>query len=90
MWSWLYVNGHVILILILTDPLLSTKLLTELLQASCYCHPHLSYTDLGIISYTSTLALSKKKVLRVLQSQGQAACLIAGSREKNTYISAPF
>ena len=38
-----------------------------------------SRTNLDITSYTSTLALSKEEVLRVLQSQGQAACLMAGS-----------
>ena len=71
---------------ILTHPLL----LTKPLQAPRCCHPHLSHTNSYTTSHTSVLALSRKKVLRVLQSQGQAACLMAGSREKTTYKSAPF
>ena len=63
------------------------------------CHPHLprtdsdttySRTDSDITSHTSALALSGAEVLRVLRSRGQAACLMAGSREKTTYRSAPF
>ena len=62
------------------------------------CHPHLprtdsdttySRTDSDTTSHTSALALSGAKVLRVLRSQGQAACLMAGLREKTTYRSAP-
>ena len=36
------------------------------------------------------LALSVKEVLCVLQSWGQAACLMAGLQEKTTYRSALF
>ena len=49
-----------------------------------------SRTDSDTTSHTSVLALSGKEVLRVLRSRGQAACLMAGSREKTTYRSAPF
>ena len=86
MWSRLCINGHVIPISILTYPLLAT----EPLQAPCRCHPHLSYINSDITSHTSALALSEAEVLRVLRSRGQAACLMAGSREKTTYRSAPF
>ena len=91
----LYVNSHIILILILTHLLLPTKLL----GAPCCCHPHLSRTDLNttysrtdsnIISHISAIALSGAEVLCVLQSRGQAVCLIAGLQEKTTYRSAPF
>ena len=77
-------DGYVIPIS--THPSLPTKLL----QAPCRCHPHLSCTDSDTTSHTSALAFSRAEVLRVLQSQGQAACLMAGSREKTTYRSAPF
>ena len=73
-----------------THPLLITKLLTEPLQASCYCYPHFFCTDSDTISHTSALALSKAEVLCVLQSQSQAACLMAGLQEKTTYRSTPF
>ena len=72
---------------------------TEPLRAPRRCHPHLSRTDSDttysrtdsdITSHTSALALSGAEVLRVLRSRGQAACLMAGSREKTTYRSAPF
>ena len=72
---------------------------TKPLQAPCCCHPHLSCTnlnitysciDLNITSHTSTLALSRGEILHVLQSQGQAACLIAGLQEKTTYRSTLF
>ena len=59
-------------------------------QAFYYYHPHLPRTNLNIILYTSALAFSRKKVLRVLQSQGQAACLMAGLQKKTTYRLAPF
>ena len=82
-WSRLCVNGHVI-------PISShPSLPTEPLRAPRRCHPHLSRTDSDITSHTSTLALSGGEVLRVLRSRGQAACLMAGSREKTTYRSAP-
>ena len=51
---------------------------------------NLTCTNSDIISHTSALALSGEEVLCVLQSQGQAACLIAGLQEKTTYRSAPF
>ena len=76
--------------LISTHPLLTTKLLTKPLQAPCRYHPHLSYTNLDITFYTSALGLSRVEVLHALQSKGQAACLIAGLREKTTYRLAPF
>ena len=75
------------------------SLLTKPLQAPRRCHPHLfctdsdtTYfcTDLDTTSHTSVLALFRKEVLRVLQTRGQAACLMAGLREKTTYRSAPF
>ena len=47
-------------------------------------------TDSDITPYTSALVLFGAEVLRVLRSRGQAACLMAGSREKTTYKSAPF
>ena len=59
-------------------------------RASHYCLSQLPCTDSDTTSYTSALVLSGKKVLRVLQSQGQAVCLMAGSQEKTTYRSAPF
>ena len=86
-------DGHVILILI--HPSLSTKLL----QVPRRCYPHFSCIDLDITYscidlditfYISTLALSGEKVLSVLQSQGQAVCLMTGLREKTTYRLAPF
>ena len=86
-------DGHVIPIS--SHPLLPTKPL----QAPRRRHPHLSRTDSDttysrtdsdITSHTSALALSGAEVLRVLRSRGQAACLMAGSREKTTYRSAPF
>ena len=79
----------------MTHALLSTKPL----RAPRHCHPHLSCTDsdttysridLDTTSYTSVLAFSRKKVLHVLWSRGQATCLMAGFREKTTYRSAPF
>ena len=97
MWSQLYVNSHVILIS--SYFLLPTKLITKLLQTICCCHPHLFYTNLDItyscidldtISHTSALVFSRKKVLHVLQSWNQAACLIAGLRKKIIYRSAHF
>ena len=54
------------------------SLLTKLLRASCYCHPHFSCTDLDITysctdldttSYISAQAFSGVEVLRVLQSR---------------------
>ena len=87
------VNGH--MILILSYFLLSTKPL----QAPYRCHLHLfctdsdttySCTNSDITSYTSTLVFSRKKVLRILQSRGQATCLIAGSQKIITYRSTPF
>ena len=45
-----------------------------------------SRTDSDTTSHTSALALSGAEVLRVFQSR----CLVAGSREKTTYRSAPF
>ena len=47
-------------------------------------------TNLDIISHTSALAFFGKKVLRFLQSQGQAACLMAGLQKKTTYRSMPY
>ena len=55
-----------------------------------YSAYNLLYIDLDITFYTSTLVLLEKEILFVLQSQGQAACLIADSQEKTTYRSAPF
>ena len=49
-----------------------------------------SCIDLDITSYISVLALSREEVLRVLQSQGQAACLMASLQEKTIYRSALF
>ena len=49
-----------------------------------------SYTNLDITFHTSAIALFKKKFLRILQNQGQAAYLIAGLQEKITYRSAFF
>ena len=49
-----------------------------------------SCTNSDTTSYTSALALSRKKVLYVLQSQSQAACLIANLQKKTTYRSVPF
>ena len=86
MWSWLYINGHVIPISISTHSSLPTKPL----QASHCCHPYFSRTDSDITFHTSALALFEAKVLCVLQNQGQAACLMAGLREKTTYRLAPF
>ena len=63
---------------------------TEPLQAPRCRHPHLSCTDSDTTSHTSALALSGAEVLRVLRSRGQAACLMAGLREKTIYRSAPF
>ena len=89
----LFVNGQVIPIS--SRPLLSIKLL----QVLYHCHLHFSYTDLDITysyiklditSHISTLAFFREDVLCVLQSQGQAAYLIAGLREKTIYRSAPF
>ena len=40
--------------------------------------------------YILALVFFGKKVLRILRSRGQAACLIAGLQEKTTYKSAPF
>ena len=69
------------------------------LQAPHCCHPYLLYTDFDIIYsctnldtifYKSALALSEKKVLYVLQSRSQAACLIASLQEKTTYKSVFF
>ena len=74
----------------MTYLLLITKLSTKLFQILCRCYPHLSYINLDITFYTLTLALSRAEVLCVLQSQGQAAYLIAGLQEKTTYRSAPF
>ena len=68
-----------------TSNIFHPKILYALLSAS-----DLPYTDSDITSHTSALALSGEKVLRVLQSRGQAACLMAGLREKTTYRSAPF
>ena len=77
-------NGHVI-------PILSyPSLTTKLLRASCCCYPHFSRTDLDTTFYTSALAFFRAKVLRVLRSRGQAACLMAGLRKKTTYRSALF
>ena len=45
---------------------------------------NLPRTDSDITSHTPTLDLSRKEVLRVLRSQGQAACLMAGLQEKTT------
>ena len=47
-------------------------------------------TDSDITSYTFTLVLFGEEVLHVLQSQGQAACLMANLQEKITYRSALF
>ena len=92
-WSQLCVNGHVIPISISTSSFASN-------QTSNIFHPkilhalfsafNLPRTDSDITSYTSALALSGEEVLRILRSRGQAAYLMAGSREKTTYRSAPF
>ena len=50
------------------------------------CLGQLPRTNLDTTSYTLALALSGVEVLHVFQSH----CLIAGSREKTTYRSAPF
>ena len=69
------------------------------LQASYRYHPHPSRTNLDTTyscnnsdttSHTSVLAFSGKEILRVLQSRGQAVCLIAGLQEKIIYKSALF
>ena len=49
-----------------------------------------SCTNLDTISYTLALIFFEKKVLYVLQSQGQAACLMASLQEKTSYRSTPF
>ena len=49
-----------------------------------------SRTDSDTTSHTSVLALSGQEVLRILQSRGQAACLMAGLQKKTTYRSALF
>ena len=70
-----------------------------MLQALCCCQPHLFcidldmtyfYTNLKTTSYILALALFGKGVLCILQSQGQEACLMAGSQEKTTYRLALF
>ena len=58
-------------------------------------HVSFSISDLSCInsdipSYTSALAFSRGKVLRILQSRSQAACLIVGLQEKTTYRSMSF
>ena len=68
-----------------TSIIFHPKILHALLPAS-----DLPRTDLDITSHTPALALSGEEVLRVLRTQGQAACLMAGLREKTTYRSAPF
>ena len=68
-----------------TSKIFYSKILYASLSAS-----DLPRTNSDITSYTSVLALSGEEILRVLWSQGQAACLMAGSREKTTYRSAPF
>ena len=68
-----------------TSDIFHPKILHASLSAS-----DLPRTDLDITSHTPALALSGGEVLRVLRSRGQAACLMAGSREKTTYRSAPF
>ena len=49
-----------------------------------------SCTNLDTTYHMSTLFFFEKKVLHVLQSQGQPACLIVGLREKTTYRSTLF
>ena len=58
-------------------------------------HTSLSASNLpcinsDITSHTLAPALFEAKVLHVLQSRGQTACLMAGLWEKTTYRSAPF
>ena len=55
-------------------------------QAPHCCLSQVPRTDSDITSYTSALALSEAEVLRIFQNR----CLIAGSRVKTTYRSAPF
>ena len=55
-----------------------------LLASNLFC------TDSDIIFYISALALFGAKVLCVLQSRGQAACLMANLQEKTTYKLALF
>ena len=68
-----------------TSDIFHLKILYASLSASDLLH-----TDSDITSYTPALALSREEVLRVLQSQGQVACLMAGSQKKATYRSASF
>ena len=68
-----------------TSNIFYLKILHTLLSAS-----DLLYINSDITSHTSALALSREKVLRVLQSQDQAAYLMAGLQEKTTFKSAPF
>ena len=77
-----------------TSNIFTPKILHASFSASdlpCHWAPHcrlgqLPCTDSDTTSHTSALALSRAEVLRVFQSR----CLIAGSREKTTYRSAPF
>ena len=50
----------------------------------------LPHNNLDITSHILASTLFGAKVLYVLQNQGQAACLMAGLREKTTYRSASF
>ena len=68
-------------------------------QAAQCCYFYLSCTNsditypcinLDIIFYISALVFSKNKVLRILHSRGQAACLMASLQKKTTYKSAFF
>ena len=68
-----------------TSDIFHPKILHVLLSA--FDHPR---TDLDITSHTSALAFSRGKVLYVLRSRGQAACLMTGLQKKTTYRSVPF
>ena len=61
----------------------------KILYAS-FLASHFPYINLDIIFYISVLAFFRKEVLPIIQSQGQATCLIAGLQEKITYRSTLF
>ena len=92
-----FCHDHVILtlilILILTHPLFSIKLLNifhpKILHAP-FSISDLPCINLDITSYTSALTVSEKKVLPVLQNRGQATYLMPGLQEKTTYRSVSF
>ena len=79
LWLRLFVNDHVIPILILIHFLLLTKFLTKPLQAPHCCYIYLFYinldttyfcTKLDTTSYILAINLFEKRVLYILRSQG--------------------